>query len=261
MLLAPFSFAFSTFLCCFPHLNQLPLISQSIAFRISMSCFSHINQLLLASQLVASLISLSCCSYLAQFLLSYITIFLILLSLQLHSPLSVATHTCSVPTSTLLTCFSILFLLIRIFLSIASQTSLYYFPCSSWLFLPAFNCFSLLSIVSCNSLSCFSHLSSLLLASRSLASLPSFSCLSILSWLFLPSLSVASCALFCCFLWFYLKCFSYLSQLLHAFAHLSLTQFSIVSCISFMCFLHIVHMRLPAQSLAFNSIFYFSYLQ
>jgi hypothetical protein len=50
--------------------------------------------------------------------------------------------------------------------------------------------------------------------------------------LLIPPFSGASC--------FNFKCFSYLSQLLHTFVHLSLTEFSAASCISLRCFLHIL---------------------
>jgi hypothetical protein len=53
----------------------------------------------------------------------------------------------------------------------------------------------------------------------------------------------------------------YLFQWLHIFAHLLLTHLSVASCIYFRCLLHLFHIPLSAQSVAFNSLICFSYLQ
>jgi hypothetical protein len=143
LLLASRSVASRNSISCFSLINQLLLTPQSIATPILLSCFLHLNQLLLTPRSAASIASLSYSSYLAQFLLSCITIFLILLSLQLHSTLSVA-------TPTLLTCYTHLAHLLLISRPVATP------PCSVA---------SRISLASHISLYCFSNLSLSLLTS------------------------------------------------------------------------------------------------
>jgi hypothetical protein len=139
-------------------------------------------------------------------------------------------------------------------LYITSQISLYYFWHPSWLFLPAFNCFSTLSIASHIRLPSLSHIFLLLLSSLSILSYISLSCFSHLPYLLLASLSVAylsflvaSSVSFCCFLRFFLLLLTFASNpsriFLSCFIHfliyfshnslLFLTFLSGASCISF----------------------------
>jgi hypothetical protein len=180
LLLVHQSVAFRSSICCFSLINMLLLAHQSISSRSSIGCLSPLNQLFITRRLVDSLTYLCYTSYLYQFLLSCIIICLFLLSLQIHSLFSVAFLTwvswysniaqlLHAPCSVSLTSSSVasrISLLLRIFLSIAFQTSL--------LLLMSFLIVSFHFQLLVASLNCFSDLPSLLIDHLSFASLTSF---------------------------------------------------------------------------------------
>jgi hypothetical protein len=156
MLIIPCSFAFASFLAAsfiaffysrtsiwrFSHLNLLLFTFQYIASRTSLCFFSHFSKLLLISDSVSSIVYRN-----------YFWFFSLCNFIHL-----------SVATTTLINCFSNIYLLffhlsllLRAFLSITFRISLLLLA-SLWVVsLVVFNYFLVLSIISQIDLTCFSH--------------------------------------------------------------------------------------------------------